>query len=72
MEFNDIPVHVNGSIKYFNFNITENEMGQVCLIRSDGFELQIDEDFAVLASNMPDDWQLAAVAKLKQILNYSE
>lgn len=72
MEFNDIPVQVNGGIKYFNFNVTENGKGQVCLISSDGFELHIDEDFAVLQTNMPDDWQLAAMAKLKQILNYSE
>jgi hypothetical protein len=72
MLYEMIPVTIDGEIQYFNFDTTENEYGQVCKIWSGGKTMQVDEDFTFIKGDMPADWILPAIDKLKQILGYEE
>lgn len=72
MLYKEIPVTVGGEILYFSFDTTENEYGQVCKIWSGDNVMQVDKDFTFIEGNMPTDWVLPAIEKLKQILGYEE
>jgi hypothetical protein len=72
MLYKEIPVSLNGEIKYFNFETTESEYGQGCKIWSGDQMMQIDEDFTFIEGDIPTNWIHPAIEKLKQILGYEE
>lgn len=69
MEFRNIKVNIGPIAQAFDFEYHEmTGYGQACKITSAGKTAIVDEDFAVIESDMPDHWLEAAIAKLKELL----
>jgi hypothetical protein len=72
MLYKEIPITLDGEIKYFNFDTIENDAGQECKIWSGNLEMKVDKDFIFIEGDLPVDWVSPAIDKLKEILGYSE
>ncbi|MBK1439817.1 hypothetical protein JHJ32_07470 [Parapedobacter sp. ISTM3] len=71
MNFTNVPINIDGNMYSFNFEYKEQtEYGQACFITSGGGEMIIDEDFAIIRNDFPDEWVPSIIAKLKQLLDF--
>lgn len=62
-------IEIDGVSHTFNFTYHEQTgFGQACIITTGKYEATIDEDFAIINSNMPPQWLSAAIEKLREIL----
>ena len=66
MQYHSIPIEVNEKIQLFRFF-----MGDEFYIWSEGLELAMDNEMKVFYCDMPDNWVILAMEKLRLLIKVS-